>query len=62
MTKKNKIYLIIASLLGFLVLGYQISKISFQTFLNELSDIKMGWIAVAVICMLLRWVFEAVIL
>lgn len=62
MTKKNRMYLIIASILGAVVLGYQISKISFSTFVTELSDIKIGWLLVAIICMLLRWVFEAVIL
>lgn len=62
MTKKNRIYLIIASILGMVVIGYQISKISLQTFLNELSEMKLWWIAVAVLCMILRWVFEAVIL
>lgn len=62
MTKKNRLYLMIATLLGALVLGYQISKISFSTFITELSQMNYWWLLVAVICMLLRWVFEAIIL
>lgn len=62
MTKKNRIYLIIASLIGAAVLAYQISKISLSSFLEELSHMNIWWLVVAVICMLLRWGFEAVIL
>ncbi|QIL45626.1 flippase-like domain-containing protein [Vagococcus coleopterorum] len=62
MNRKNRMYLIIASLLGVVVLGYQISRISLTSFFAELGNMKFGWLAVAVVCMLLRWVFEAIIL
>lgn len=62
MNKKNQVYLYGAVLVGIIVLGRELSKISYEDFRTEALHLKWAWIFVAIVCMLLHWGIEAKIL
>ena len=59
MTKKNKWYLVLAVLLGLIVIGTEMKKVSLQDMATEFSTINWWWIAAAVACILIYWEIEA---
>lgn len=62
MTKKNRIYLSLALLIGASVLLNELRKISLQDLLRELTELKISWFLVAVGCMLVHWSIEGKII
>lgn len=62
MTKKNRLYLFAALLIGFGVLFNELRKISLTDLLRELTELKVSWLLVAVGCMLLHWSIEGKII
>ncbi|MGY3749880.1 lysylphosphatidylglycerol synthase transmembrane domain-containing protein [Vagococcus acidifermentans] len=62
MSKKNRMYLAAAVLLGALVIANELRKLSLQEVMGEFLTIKWVWLVIAIVCMLLHWSLEAKIL
>ena len=58
MSKKNKFALATMILIGIGIFFYSIRDISYRTILGELAHLHYGWLAVALICMLLSVLCE----
>lgn len=59
MSKRNKFALALMILIGIGIFFYSIKGISYHTILRELANLRYGWLAVALICMLLSVLCEA---
>lgn len=62
MDVKNRIYLFVALTLGFGALYWEIRQTSGAAFYQELSQLHLGWLGVAFLCMLVHWGIEGKIL
>lgn len=62
MNKKNRFYLVLAFLLGFIVIWNELRKVSYTDLTKELGLIRWEWLGVAVVCMLIHWGIEAKII
>ncbi|APB30901.1 lysylphosphatidylglycerol synthase transmembrane domain-containing protein [Vagococcus teuberi] len=59
MTKKNRWYLILAVILGLIVIGNEMKKVSLEDMAAEFSSINWWWIVVSILCVLVYWGIEA---
>ncbi|AQP52997.1 TIGR00374 family protein [Vagococcus penaei] len=62
MNKKNILYLFIAFLLGFLVIGKEFKEVSSADIFDELHHIHVIYLIIAFLCMLIHWGIEAKII
>lgn len=61
MTRKNFWMLIVMLVIGISIMGYELRQTNLRGLIRSLLHLNLGWLAVAVFCMLLYWLFEALV-
>lgn len=61
MTRKNFWALIIMLFVGVGIMGFELRQTNLRVLWHSLLHLKLQWLAVAVVCMLLYWLFEALV-
>lgn len=61
MSKRNKISFVVMIALGFLISWYAIRDIKFSVLINDITEINPWWMIVALGCILLYFLLEAVV-
>lgn len=61
MTRKNKITLVLMLILGGLIMWYSMRKVPFENLMVDIFNLRWEWLLVAVLCMLISFGIEAVV-
>ncbi|KRK34357.1 lysylphosphatidylglycerol synthase transmembrane domain-containing protein [Loigolactobacillus bifermentans] len=61
MTRKNFWMLIVMLAVGMGIMGYELRQTNLRVLVHSLLHLKLGWLAAAVGCMCLYWLFEALV-
>ncbi|USS86371.1 lysylphosphatidylglycerol synthase transmembrane domain-containing protein [Fructilactobacillus cliffordii] len=61
MSRRNKISLLLMVAIGLLISWYAVRDIKFSVLINDLSSVNLGWLIVALGCILLYFFFESVV-
>ena len=62
MTRKNRIVLFIMFGIGIAIFLFSLRKISFRSFVHDVTTLNLWWLGIAFLCMFLSLVFEALVI
>ncbi len=61
MSRRNQIVLIVMLIVGILIFGYSLRNVKISAVLHDLANLKWQWFLVAVLCIVMYLVLEAVV-